>query len=83
MEETKTLQMTFLNEANGRVTISVADPREDLTENEVENAMNNIITANVINSSGGDLVGIVSARIITRQVEDIFSNLEIGYPYNH
>ncbi len=71
MEETKTLQMTFLNEANGRVTISVADPREDLTENEVENAMNNIITANVINSSGGDLVGIVSARIITRQVEDI------------
>lgn len=71
MEETKTLQMTFLNEANGRVTISVADPREDLTENEVETAMNNIITANVINSSGGDLVGIVSARIITRQVEDI------------
>ncbi|NLW23674.1 MAG: DUF2922 domain-containing protein [Clostridia bacterium] len=71
MEETKTLQMTFLNEANGRVTISVADPKDDLTENEVETAMNNIIMANVISSNGGDLVEIVSARIITRQVEDI------------
>jgi len=71
MEETKTLQMTFLNAANGRVTISIQDPREDLVPQDVEAAMNDIIAANIIDSNGGDLVAAVSARIVTRQVTEL------------
>jgi len=71
VEETKTLQMTFVNAANQRVTLSVQDPREDLAAQDVETAMNEIIAANVISSAGGDLVAAVSARIISRQVTEL------------
>lgn len=71
MEETKTLQMTFANAANGRVTISIQDPREELVAIDVETAMSDIIDANIINSTGGDLVAPVSARVINRQVTEL------------
>ena len=73
MTETKTLQMTFLNAGGGKVTINVADPKDDLDESTVENAMADIVLQNVITTKGGDLIGAVSARVITRQVVDIFS----------
>ncbi|MFZ5942909.1 MAG: DUF2922 domain-containing protein [Bacillota bacterium] len=73
MDETKTLQMIFSNAANGRVTLSILDPRAELTSTEVEAAMNSIIAANVIDSTGGDLVGIVGARLINRQVTELVS----------
>lgn len=71
MAETKTLQMIFLNGNNGRVTISVAEPKDDLTPTEVEVAMDEIINQNVINSTGGDLVQVIGARLITRQVVEL------------
>lgn len=71
MEETKTLQMTFANAANGRVTISIQDPREDLDALDVETAMGEILAANIIASNGGDLVSPISARIISRQVTEL------------
>jgi len=74
MEETKTLQMIFLNAANGRVTISVVDPKDDITSTEVETAMNDIIAGNVINSTGGDLAALVGARIVTRQVTELIAS---------
>jgi len=71
MEETKTLQMTFANAANGRVTISIQDPREDLDALDVETAMDEILAANIITSNGGDLISPISARIISRQVTEL------------
>ncbi|KJS21377.1 MAG: hypothetical protein VR72_10745 [Clostridiaceae bacterium BRH_c20a] len=73
MEETKTLQMIFANAASGRVTISILDPREDLTAEIVGAAMNDIITANIINSTGGDLVSVIGARVVARQVTELVS----------
>jgi hypothetical protein len=74
MIETKTLQMVFANAANGRVTISVLDPRDDLTALDVETAMNDIIAANVISSTGGDLVSVLGARVVTRQVTELITS---------
>ena len=73
MEETKTLQMIFANAAGGRVTISILDPREDLTAEVVGTAMNDIITANIINSTGGDLISVIGARVVARQVTELVS----------
>lgn len=71
MTESKTLQMIFSNVNNTRVTISVAEPKDDLTPTEVEEAMDEIINQNIINSTGGDLVQVVGARLVTRQVVEL------------
>jgi len=71
MSETKTLQMIFLNAGGGKVTLNLADPREDLIGSEVETAMQSIITENALDSSGGDLIAADSARIVVRQVNEL------------
>ncbi|MBF7083939.1 DUF2922 domain-containing protein [Desulfallas sp. Bu1-1] len=71
-ETTKTLQMTFLNQAGGRVTISLADPRDTLTGDEVTSVMDLIIASNIFNTSGDDLVSKEEARIIDRTVSVIY-----------
>ena len=53
------------------MTISVAEPKDDLTSTEVEEAMDEIINQNIINSTGGDLVQVVGARLVTRQVVEL------------
>jgi len=68
---TKRLEMSFQNNAGSRVTISVQDPREDLVEDDVRNAMQTIIDKNVFSSSGGDLVRIVGSRIVATEVTEL------------
>lgn len=70
MPESK-LQMVFLNAGNKTTRMSIDDPKEDLTTKEVTEVMNNIISTGIFNSSGGDIVSIDSAKIITTQVEEL------------
>ncbi len=60
------LEMLFRNQAGQLVTISVIDPRPDITAGEVEAVMDTIITQNIFTSPGGDLVQNVEARVIER-----------------
>jgi len=66
----KKLELIFKNTMDRKSRISLDDPREDLTEVEITAAMNNIITQNIFETTGGDLVSISGARIITTQVQD-------------
>jgi len=68
----RTLQMVFTNAGGRPVTISVADPREDLTETEVTAAMDMLIARNVFVSPQGALVDRVGARVVSRGVSTIF-----------
>jgi len=70
---TKRLEMSFQNNEGNKVTISVQDPREDLVEDDVRNAMQTIIDKNIFSSSGGDLIRIVGARIVATEVTDLIS----------
>ncbi|KJS12618.1 MAG: hypothetical protein VR67_07630 [Peptococcaceae bacterium BRH_c8a] len=72
MATTQTLQMRFITQAGSRVTISLDNPKDTLTEAEVTAAMDQIIAANVFTASGGDLVGKDSAQIIDRTVNVIY-----------
>lgn len=64
---TRTLEMVF-RAANGReVTISLADPREDLTLTDVTAVMTDIIARNIFITTSGELKDIVDARIRTRE----------------
>jgi len=72
MAITQTLQMRFVTQAGNRVTISLDNPRDDLTEGEVTAVMDQIIAANVFTTSGGDLVSKDSAQIIDRTVNVLY-----------
>lgn len=67
----KNLEMIFQNAVGKNARISVADPKDNLTAAEVQTAMDTILAKNIFNTTGGDIVKVVSARIVTRDVAEI------------
>lgn len=61
-----TLIMTFKNAAGSNTNISLKGVRENLTEAEINTAMDAILTKNVFNSTGGDLASKVKADIVDK-----------------
>ena len=73
MATTQTLQMSFVNAAGTRTTISLDNPKDTLTESEVTAAMDQLIAKNIFNSAGGDLVAKYSAQIVDRTVTTLYA----------
>lgn len=67
----RSLEMIFENVEGKKSRISVNDPREDLTSEDVQTAMDTIVAKNIFNTSGGDIVKAVSARIVVKDVVEI------------
>jgi hypothetical protein len=67
---TRRLELIFVNSQGRNATLGVVDPKEDLTGQVVEAAMQAVINANVFDLNGG-LVAIAGARVVTRAVNDI------------
>jgi len=67
----KTLQMIFVNEMGRNVTLSVVDPRDDVTAEQVSTVMADILARNAFTSTGGRLVSAAEARVVSRGVEQI------------
>lgn len=65
----ETLQMIFSNFEGRNSTVSVTDPDPAITALGVETVMNSILTRNVFNTSGGDLVAKVRAQVVSRTVD--------------
>lgn len=63
---TKTLELVFRNASGKEVTVSVAEPKADLTKAQVDVVMQDIVAKNIFSTTGGDLVQVVDARIRTR-----------------
>ena len=70
MEKSK-LEMEFKDEMGKKFTISIDDPREDLTEMEVRAAMNEIVNRNIFFTAAGDVVATEGARFITTTIEEL------------
>ena len=64
MNVTKKLLMTFKTDEDTNVSISVDDPRENLSEQEVIDAMNVILNADIFSPKGNTLVSLVGAKIV-------------------
>lgn len=62
---TKNLEMVFRNNSGKEATISLADPKDGLTNAEVQTLMQNILTKNIFTTTDGDLREIVEARVRT------------------
>ena len=64
METKKRLLMNFMSELDRKVSISVDDPREDITEDEIKEVMDLIVEKNIFAPNGADLVDTVEAKIV-------------------
>lgn len=67
----KSLELIFLNQQGKNVTLSLADPVEPYNPVAIKQAMDEIVNQNVFTSTGGDLVGVKSARVSERSTTDI------------
>ena len=68
----KVLRMTFNNALGNAVTITLANPKTDLTAAQVETVMDQIITKNIFLTSGGDLMSKRDVKIINTTTDDLF-----------
>lgn len=69
---TKTLRLVFRNQEGKNVTISLDNPRSDVTSAEIEAAMDLVIARNIFTSSGGDLVSKQDIRLIDSTTNDLY-----------
>ena len=64
MEVKKKLMMTFKTDEDKNLSISLDDPRQNLTEQEIQNAMNIILNNDIFAPNGETLVSLVGAKIV-------------------
>lgn len=64
------LEMVFKNQKDKTSRLSIDNPREDITESDIRTAMENIVATNIFETADGDLVSVVSARIVSTDVEE-------------
>ena len=64
MELNKKLVMTFKTTDDKKVSISVDNPREDLSQEEIKTAMELIKDKNIFAPGGSDLAALVSAKVV-------------------
>lgn len=63
--------MIFKNANDGNFTLTIYDPREDITEEEVDGVMDEILASGVFVTPGGELKSKAAARIVTREVNTV------------
>lgn len=72
--ETRTyLSLKFISQEGRTVTLNVQEPREDILEQEVKDAMDLIVARDLFTSNSGDLVSADSAVLITRTEDEILN----------
>ena len=64
MELNRKLVMTFKTTDDKKISLTVDNPREDLTDEEVKTAMELIIEKNIFAPGGADLASLVSAKVV-------------------
>jgi len=68
----QTLRMVFRSQGGTSMTISLDNPRTDVTAAEIETAMDTIITKNVFSTNGGDLVSKYDIKIVDKTSNDLY-----------
>ena len=68
---TRTLQLNFETAAGKKTMLTVDEPRESLTGQEVEKAMQEIIDAGIFEIEASPLTTVVSAWIVERTVTEL------------
>jgi len=64
METKKKLLMYFKTTGDKKVSISVDNPRENLTEEEVKTVMTLILSSNIFLPNGEELASLIEAKVV-------------------
>ena len=64
MEITKKLVMTFLTDEDRKVSLSIEDPKPNVTENEIKACMDLIVSRDVFAPNGEALIKAVEAKVV-------------------
>ena len=65
------LEMEFKDVAGKKFTLSLEEPKNDLTESDIRAAMEEVVNKNIFSTKEGDIVETVKARIIKTEIEEI------------
>ncbi|AOY75636.1 DUF2922 domain-containing protein [Clostridium formicaceticum] len=65
----KVLEMTFKKEDDSTSKFTLANPRQDITPQEVKAVMESILSENIFRIGGSELVEIDTAKVITTTEE--------------
>lgn len=69
MEKVKTVTMRFKREDNKIYAVSIKNPKDDVTEQEIKTVMDLIVAKNIINPKGVKLVSTHDAKLINTESE--------------
>lgn len=72
MDETKgilKLVMTFETDEQKKVSLSLDDPKEDLTEGEIKDCMQSIVATNIFSPNGATIAKMVEAKIVNTNTQ--------------
>ena len=64
METTRRLLMSFKCNNDKKVSLSVEDPRDDVTEAEIKTVMDLIVAKNIFTPNGSELVEAIEAKVV-------------------
>lgn len=70
METKKKLLMTFMTKVGRKMSISVDDPRENITEADIKNVMDTIVSKNIFAPYGSDIEAGVEAKIVVTDTSE-------------
>jgi len=70
----KTLQMSFGTEFGKTYVLSISNPKENITKEEVMQAMEMFVSANYLATNSGALTTIKSAKLVDRTEQLLFEN---------
>ena len=67
METSTNLVMTFISQDNSKVSLTIQDPKEDITEAEIKSAMELVVARNIFAPNGIDLVSSLDAKVVVTE----------------
>lgn len=68
----KVLRMTFETAGGSTMTITLPEPREDVTAQEIENVMDLVISRDIFTVSGGSLTAKRDIKIVDTNTTDLY-----------
>lgn len=64
MEDIKRLIMTFKTNDDKRVSLSIDNPRENITEEEIKVAMEAVVAKGIFAPNGAEIASVVEAKVV-------------------
>jgi hypothetical protein len=73
LEKRQALRLTWRNQAGKTYSMTINNPEDDVTPEQIEAFMNLVVQKNIIKSSGGDLVAPLDAHLINTEDYDLYT----------